>query len=97
MELKKLENQIKLLKRAYKTIDTVISNEKLNDLEKDWVIQRFEYTIELAWKTCKKFLQYEKLDFIPAPRDIIRESFKLWLIRDLEIWENFGIISKRVE
>ncbi|MBT3726362.1 hypothetical protein HOG21_01300 [bacterium] len=40
-------------------------------------MQRFEYTIELSWKTCKMFLIYEKLDFLPAPREIIRESFKL--------------------
>jgi len=89
MELKKLKNQIKLLKKAYATIEKAFEKKKFNDLEKDWVIQRFEYTIELSWKTCKMFLIYEKLDFLPAPREIIRESFKLWIIWDLELWEEF--------
>ncbi|MCO6492243.1 MAG: nucleotidyltransferase substrate binding protein [Phaeodactylibacter sp.] len=31
--------------------------EKMSDLEKEGVIQRFEYTHELAWNTLKDFLR----------------------------------------
>lgn len=89
MELEKLKKQIQLLEKAYWTLEKPFEKKEFSDLEKDWVIQRFEYTIELAWKTCKKFISYEKVDFIPSPREIIRESFKLWIINDLELWESF--------
>ena len=29
----------------------------LNQLEKEGVVQRFEYTLELAWKTIKDYLE----------------------------------------
>jgi hypothetical protein len=35
MELKKLKNQIKLLKKAYATIEKAFEKKKFNDLEKD--------------------------------------------------------------
>lgn len=89
MELKKLEKQIDLLNKAYLTLEEAFKQKSFSDLEKDWVIQRFEYTIELSWKTCKKMLDYKKVNFIPSPRDIMRESFKLELISDLELWEEF--------
>ena len=33
--------------------------EDLNDLEKEGVIQRFEYTFELSWNTLKDRLEYD--------------------------------------
>lgn len=38
--------------KAYRQFDTAIKDfEKLSVLEKEGLIQRFEYTFELAWKT----------------------------------------------
>lgn len=30
-----------------------------------------------------------KLDVVSAPREVIRESYKLWFIDDLDLWEEF--------
>lgn len=46
----------------------------LNRLEQEGVIQRFEYTFELAWKTLKDLLFYEGFD-AKSPRDVIRQAF----------------------
>jgi hypothetical protein len=59
VELVKLNNQIKLSKKAYATLDKALSSKKLSDLEKDGVFQRFEYNIELLRKTCRLFLLYK--------------------------------------
>ena len=50
------------------------------------VLQSFEYTNELAWKTLKDFLEYQGNRDIYGSRDAIRVSFKLGLIEDGELW-----------
>ena len=47
----------------------------LSALEKEGVIQRFEYTFELAWKTIKDFLEAGGLVVSPiTPRQVIKEE-----------------------
>ncbi len=90
MELIRVQKQILLLEKANNTLEKVfLTQNTFNDLEKDWIIQRFEYNIELSWKTLKIILDYLKLDITPSPREVIRESFKLWFIDNLELWEEF--------
>ena len=90
MELKRLQNQILLFEKANKTLQKVfIEQKRFSELEKDWVIQRFEYTIEIWWKTLKKVLEYSKLEFTPSPKEIIRESYKMNFIDNLELWDEF--------
>lgn len=48
---------------------------KLSNLEQEGVIQRFEYTFELSWKTLKDLLFYEGFD-VKSPRDVIRQAFQ---------------------
>ena len=50
-----------------------------NDLERDGVIQRFEYTIELLWKVSKKVLEENGVVAV-APKDVIREMANIgWI------------------
>jgi nucleotidyltransferase substrate binding protein (TIGR01987 family) len=36
------------------------------------LIQRFEFTLELAWKTLKDFLLDKEFNFRPSPKDTLR-------------------------
>ena len=59
----------------------------LNQLEKEGVIQRFEYGIELAWKTMKDYLEYQNIVLSQVtPRAVIREAFSAKLINDGQTW-----------
>ena len=61
--------------------------EPLNDLEREGVIQRFEYTFELSWNVLKDRLQYDGVLIAPiSPRQVIREAFQATLIDDCETW-----------
>jgi nucleotidyltransferase substrate binding protein (TIGR01987 family) len=72
--------------RAYYKLSLVVGNiDQLSDLEKEGLIQRFEYTFELAWKTLKDFLESKGVD-AKYPRDIIKESYRNELIDDGELW-----------
>ena len=48
-----------LLREAIESID----EKELSQLEKEGLIQRFEYTMELAWKVMKDYLQSENVIF----------------------------------
>ncbi|WP_404359242.1 nucleotidyltransferase substrate binding protein [Methylotuvimicrobium sp. KM1] len=57
----------------------------LSNLEKEGFIQRFEYTIELAWKTLKDYLLENGFD-VNSPKDVFRQAFQNETIDDGEIW-----------
>ncbi len=59
----------------------------LSALEKEGVIQRFEYTFELAWKTIKDFLEAGGLVISPVtPRQVIKDAFAAKVLADGQAW-----------
>lgn len=64
-----------------------LSNQRsLSPLEKQGVIQAFEFTHELAWNLLKDFLQDQGNPNIKGSKDATREAFKVELIQDGEQW-----------
>jgi nucleotidyltransferase substrate binding protein (TIGR01987 family) len=68
--------------------------EKLHKIElaRDGVIQRFEYTIDLAWKYIQKYLKTYEVDIfnnVRSKNDLFREAAKLNIVRDTEAWINY--------
>lgn len=59
----------------------------LSQLEKEGIIQRFQYTFELAWKTLKDRMEFDGivLDKI-SPKAVVREAFVTKYINDAETW-----------
>ncbi len=57
-----------------------------SDLERDGVIQRFEYTFELAWKTLKAYMEDTGGSSPLFARDCFREAFRRGLIQEEEKW-----------
>jgi len=64
----------------------------LSDLEKAGLVQVYEFTFELGWKTLKNYLEEKKVVAL-YPRDTIRESFNHGLIRDGDTW--MDMLEKR--
>ena len=61
--------------------------EQLSDLEQEGVIQRFEYSYELAWKTMKDYLEDNGIVLAPVtPRNVIKEAFAAKIITDGQVW-----------
>lgn len=58
----------------------------LSDLEKQGLIQAFEYTHELAWNCLKDFLQYQGTQDIYGSRDATRKAFEVGLISEGSQW-----------
>ena len=58
----------------------------LSDLERQGLIQAFEFTHELSWKTLKDFLASRGIEELYGSRDTTREAFAQGLSTDGEAW-----------
>jgi len=56
-----------------------------DQLDNDGVIQRFEFTFELLWKTLRLFLLDEGI-ITKSPKEALKEAFRFGLIKDEEIF-----------
>jgi nucleotidyltransferase substrate binding protein (TIGR01987 family) len=75
--------------RAFVLLRSALENGAggLNPLEKEGVIQRFEYSFELAWKTIKDYLEDSGTVFaIIAPRQVLKGAFAAKLMTDGQVW-----------
>ncbi len=77
-------------KRAYillqEAADLSYEN-KLDQLGKEGMIQRFEYTAELAWKTIKDYLESQNIVFkMLTPRAVVKEAIAAKFIARGEEW-----------
>lgn len=60
--------------------------EVLDEIVKEGLIQRFEYTHELAWNVMKDYAAYQGITGIGGSRDAAREAFQLQLVSDGHVW-----------
>jgi len=81
-----IEYSITKLLNAYKRLKEGIKSAK-SELDKDGVIQRFEFTFELLWKTVKIFLEKEGVLCV-TPRECFKEAFRIGLINNEDIYLN---------
>jgi nucleotidyltransferase substrate binding protein (TIGR01987 family) len=66
---------------------------EFTQLEKQGVIQGFEFVHELAWNVLKDLLEFEGIQGIVGSRGTVREAFKRDLLADGELW--LDMIDKR--
>jgi len=79
-----LEYSLNKLKNANQKLKEGIEQAK-DELDKDGVIQRFEFTFELLWKALKIYLEYQGI-LVKTPRDSFVEAFRIDLISDEKIF-----------
>ena len=61
---------------------------QLSELEKEGMIQRFEYTFELAWKTLQDLLEHKGYNDIAGPNPVLGQSLKDGYITDEKQWRS---------
>lgn len=83
-------------KNAYKTFARTIERYEQNtddDIIKMALVQAFEFTYELAWKTMKDYLENEGYDEVNNSKQTIRTAFQAGLISNPEEW--MAAVEKR--
>jgi len=95
MKKSELLLHIKTFENAIKTFNECFGKTKLNSLERDGAIQRFEYTFELSWKTTKRLFDYYQIEYENYPRNILKTAYKIWVIKNIDLW--FDLLDTRNE
>lgn len=78
--------------KAITHLQDSVGKKNLSYLEKAGVIQIYEFTFELAWKTVKDFLEEKDVD-VKFPRDTIKEGFRFQIIKNGDVW--MDMLQKR--
>jgi nucleotidyltransferase substrate binding protein (TIGR01987 family) len=72
-------------KKAVFQLTEFLEKPELNKFEVQGLIQCFEYTFELAWKTAKDYLEAQGFS-IKSPRQTIQTAFQTELIPNGHVW-----------
>lgn len=84
--IQRFENYRRALYRLKQAVKIVSENmeedDDIDDLLKEGLIQRFEYTHELAWKVMKDYAEYQGYTDIRGSRDAFRKAFEMGIITD---------------
>lgn len=83
--VQRLANYERARSRLVSAVELAASRE-LSDLEKQGLIQAFEFVFELAWNVMKDYFLYQGNPAITGSRDAIRTAFKNGLVTDGEGW-----------
>ena len=78
-----MKEKIENFKKALARLEEAVAVAQ-DELDKDGVLQRFEFTVEMLWKALRAVLLYEGVE-CKSPRSCIKEAFKAGLIGDDEI------------
>jgi nucleotidyltransferase substrate binding protein (TIGR01987 family) len=83
--IQRFHNFSKALSQLAEAVD-LAGRRELSKLEKQGIVQAFEFTHELAWNTLKDFLENRGAQNIYGSKDAAREAFKAGLIENGETW-----------
>lgn len=94
MEDIRWEQRFSNLKKAFLQLDKFIKKGELNELEKQGLIQSFEYTYELSWNVIKDYYEFQGETNIQGSRDAFRLAMNRGLVETDEAWMEM-IVSRQ--
>ena len=80
--------------KAFLFFQTAINKDEYTPIEIGGLVQAFEFTFELGWKTIKDFL-FEQGISTSYPREAIKQAFQTEIIEDGHSW--LHMLEKRNE
>ena len=79
--LQRLQN----LNKAFKRLEEACDQGSYSELEVAGLVQTYEFTFELCWKTLKDKLTFEGYE-VNSPREVINKALEMELITDVDQW-----------
>lgn len=81
----KIQQSLANLGRALERLKEALDETPTNSLYIDGTIQRFEFCIELFWKTIKRFLSSEGIE-ATTPKECLKKAFEVRWIDNETAW-----------
>lgn len=93
-DLKKIRWQQRYanLTKAFLQLEKGVAIDSPSEIEVQGIIQSFEFTFELAWKTVKDYLESQGV-IAAFPREVLKQAFHYNMIEDGETW--LQMLAKR--
>jgi nucleotidyltransferase substrate binding protein (TIGR01987 family) len=87
----RFSNYKKALNKLREAVEYITENNGdsqpiLKEIVNEGLVQRFEYTHELAWNLMKDYAEYQGNNSIGGSRDATREALNIKLIEDGTVW-----------
>lgn len=82
--LKKAENFEKSVSRLQEALEEYDLNKSTT--VRDGAIQRFEFSVELAWKTTREYLIEQGFLDLNSPKTVMREAYSYKIIENEQAW-----------
>ena len=85
MSATKLHQSLNSLEAALQRLKEALQEPDDNSLIIDGTIQRFEFVIELYWKTLKRILAFEGVQS-GTPRETLQQAYQAGWLKDETLW-----------
>lgn len=79
------KQRLQNLNKAFSRLRHACALPEYNELEMAGLVQTYEFTFELCWKTLKDKLVYDGYS-VNSPREAIRQAFGAGLIGHIDCW-----------
>ncbi|WP_268811322.1 HI0074 family nucleotidyltransferase substrate-binding subunit [Virgibacillus dakarensis] len=76
MSKRKAMQSLVNLEKALDRLEDALRVDEMNSLYIDGTIQRFEFSLELYWKTLKRLLAEEGIE-TKTPREALKQAYKV--------------------
>ena len=93
--MEKIQERFELAQKALNKLHELASKTELNDVERDALIQRFEFSFELLWKCAKEYLYVVEGIDAASPKKVIRCCRELGLLDDEQTREALQMADDR--
>ena len=88
--LQRYDSYCKACKRGLLVTESERKPYELTELEMEGLVQRFEYTFELAWKVLQDLLKYKGYEFVQGPNGTLQKAFEDNMITDHDGWRRMA-------
>lgn len=78
--MEKLKDRMSLSGRALDKLFELTNQDEWSELQRDAMIQRFEFSFEIMWKTAKEYLRVEEGIDAASPKKVIRSCREIGML-----------------
>ncbi len=91
----RLTERIATARRAVETLEELARKVDRTVVERDALLQRFEYSVEATWKAAQRFLSEVEGIEIGSPKGAVRASLRVFLLDETQTRASLAMVEDR--